>query len=370
MNRRWRPLAAAVLVVVLATAAVVAVVVRTRADGADPADEALAAADAFLDDYVGDDGRVVRHDQAGDTVSEGQAYGMLVAVAVEDEARVRSIWSWTEQHLQRDDKLLAWRWAEGAVVDESPAADADLMAAGALVMAGQRFADPALLADGRALSAAVLANETATFGDRRVLVAGPWAVAEGVVNPSYFVLGLMSVLYDAGEAGWQPVAASSRRLLTEATASPPALVPDWATVAADGGSMVARAAPSGEDEQSGYEAGRAYVQLAVDCGGGQELAARAWPFLAAEAADEGTVNAAYELDGTPRTTSTHPLALVAAASSAAAAGDASAAADLLDRASDLQADAPTYYGAAWIAIARLWLDTDRLGGCRPGENGV
>ena len=365
-----RALAAAVLVVVLAPAAVVAVVVQTRANGSAPTDQALAAADTFLDDYVADDGRVVRHDQGGDTVSEGQAYGMLVAVAVEDEARFRAIWSWTAEHLQRDDGLLAWQWADGAVVDESPAADADLIAAAALVMAGERFADRALLADGRALSAAVLTHETAPLGDRRVLLAGPWAAAERVVNPSYFVLGLMSVLYDAGESGWQPVAASSRRLLTEATATPPALVPDWATVDADGGSMTARAAPGGDEQQSGYEAGRAYVQLAVDCGGGQELAARAWPFLAAESADEGTVNAAYGLDGTPRTTSTHPLALVAAASSAAAAGDASAAAGLLDRASDLQADTPTYYGAAWVAIARLWLDTDRLGGCRPGENEV
>ena len=33
------------------------------------------------------------------------------------------------------------------------------------------------------------------------------------------------------------------------------------------------------------------------------------------------------------------------------------------RASELQERYPTYYGAAWVAIARLWLDTDLLGGC-------
>ena len=157
------------------------------------------------------------------------------------------------------------------------------------------------------------------------------------------------------------------RLLDVATAAPPGLVPDWVTIAADGGSMTASACAGGDPQQSGFEAGRAYVQLAVDCGGGQELAARAWRFLAAESADGGTVNAAYALDGTPQTTATHPLALVAAASSAAAAGDRASADELLDRATELDEQQPTYYGAAWLAIARLWLDTDRLGGCRPGS---
>jgi endo-1,4-beta-D-glucanase Y len=366
---RWRTVAVTVLVVVL-TATAVTVLARTQAAGADPVDEARQAATAFLDTYVGDDGRVERTDQGGDTVSEGQAYGMLVAVAVADEERFRAIWTWAATNLQRDDDLLAWRWADGAVVDASPAADADLIAAGALVLAGRRFADPHLVAEGRAMSTAVLAHETAVIGSRRVLLAGPWALGERVANPSYFVLGMMSLLYDAGETAWQDVAASSRRLLTDATAAAPGLVPDWSTVADDGASMAPRGAPGGGEPQSGYEAGRAYVQLAADCGGGQEIAARAWPFLSAEAADGGTVNAVYALDGTPSTTSSHPLALVAAASSAAAADDPASSAALLDRATELDDASPTYYGAAWVAIARLWLDTDLLGGCRPGANGV
>ena len=47
-------------------------------------DVALAAGQRFLDDHVDDDGRVVRHDEGGDTVSEGQAYAMLVAVGIDD----------------------------------------------------------------------------------------------------------------------------------------------------------------------------------------------------------------------------------------------------------------------------------------------
>ena len=86
----------------------------------------------FLDRYVDDDGRVVRHDQGGDTVSEGQAYAMLLAVAADDRDRFAQVWDWTRAHLQRGDGLLAWRWAGGRVVDDEPATDADLDAARAL----------------------------------------------------------------------------------------------------------------------------------------------------------------------------------------------------------------------------------------------
>jgi endoglucanase len=127
--------------------------------------------------------------------------------------------------------------------------------------------------------------------------------------------------------------------------------------------VTARAAPSGGDVTSGFEAGRAYVQLAVDCDArGPAIAARAWPFMRAEA--QGTINGAYHLDGSPAMTATRPLAVVAAAAAADAAGDDAAADDLLDRASDLDRRTPTYYGAAWVAIGRLWLDTPDLGGCR------
>ena len=40
------------------------------------------AADRFLAGYVTGDGRVIRRDQGGDIVSEGQAYGMLIAEVV------------------------------------------------------------------------------------------------------------------------------------------------------------------------------------------------------------------------------------------------------------------------------------------------
>jgi hypothetical protein len=36
---------------------------------------------------------------------------------------------------------------------------------------------------------------------------------------------------------------------------------------------------------------------------------------------------------------------------------------LLDRAAMYDTDHSTYYGAAWLALGRLWLTTSLLGGC-------
>src|SRR5690606_13824972 len=137
---------------------------------------------------------------------------------------------WTSRELRRDDGLFAWRWQDGAVVGHDPAADADLVIAGALTLAARRFADPELAAAARATSRAALAHETRRVGTEPVLLAGPWAADPVAFNPSYAVLPVMSILWEDGGREWAPIAASSRRLLAELTHEPPHLPPDWATV--------------------------------------------------------------------------------------------------------------------------------------------
>jgi endo-1,4-beta-D-glucanase Y len=91
---------------------------------------ARADANAFLQRYVQPDGRVARLDQGGDTVSEGQSYGLLLAEVAGATGLVRTIWGWTRDHLQRDDGLLAYHASpQGAVLDRSSATDADLVTA-------------------------------------------------------------------------------------------------------------------------------------------------------------------------------------------------------------------------------------------------
>lgn len=320
---------------------------------------AAAAADRFLDDWVDPDGRVVRRDQGGDTVSEGQAYAMAIAVAIGDEARFQKVWAWTQRELARPDGLYAWRWHDGAVVDDSPATDADLLIAGALALAGERFDNPRLTEAAAATSRAILAHETVRVDGRLVLVAGPWAVGGRVVNPSYMVVPIMSELWKQGELQWADVAAGSRDVIDELTTASPHLPPDWAEVDVSGNALIAR--PTGDPPSYGLDAVRIPVQLAADCSPrGRAIAARLWPFFLSQ---DVQVDRAYALDGREVTAGTHAAALAGAAGAASAAGADDSMRVLLDRASRWDAAHPSYYGAAWVALARLWLTTPLLGGC-------
>jgi len=70
--------------------------------------------------------------------------------------------------------------------------------------------------------------------------------------------------------------------------------------------------------------------------------------------------AVLDLGATPLQRFEHPAALAGAAGAAEGAGDRLAASRLLGRAAQVDARAPTYYGAAWVALGRMMLDTHAL----------
>ena len=222
------------------------------------------AARFFLATYVDGDGRVVRRDQASDTVSEGQAYGMLLAVAARDQGAFGRIWSWSRTHLARPDGVLSWTWAAGRVVDANSASDADVDAAHALVAAGAVFDRPDLTRAGVALGRAVLDHETVTTPLGRVLVAGQWATAAPQqVNPSYSSPVAYRALGAAsGDPRWKQLAAGDRRLLDALSSSP--LPPDWAQVGQDG-TVAAMPTPGGGPVTFGLDAQRVAVRYAASC---------------------------------------------------------------------------------------------------------
>lgn len=314
----------------------------------------------FLATYVADDGRVVRTDQGGDTVSEGQAYALLVAVALDDRETFALVWSWTAEHLRRPDGLLSWRWADGAVLDPQSATDADLDAAWALALAERRWPDEGYGQAATVLARAVEAHETVSIGGGRWLVAGPWARpsapgADAVVNPGYFSPVADAVLVRDGRAdprATQERSATMRSALDDLLHAD-GLPPDWARVSSDGRvRAVAGPSDAGGPGRFGFDAVRVPLRLAGSCAEEDvALAARLWPSL--------------EDGGGRATLGDHPARAVAGAAAAAAADEPRDADELLDRASAADRSAPTYYGSALTALARLLLTTDRLDGCPP-----
>jgi endoglucanase len=324
------------------------------------------AAEAFLADWV-DDGRVVRRDQGGDTVSEGQAYGLLLALVADDRAAFGEIWTWTAEHLVRPDGLLAWRWADGAVVDEEPASDADLDAARALVLAGAAWDEPAYTEAGTALAADVADRMTVGTALGRVLAPGVWATAADPYgyNPSYASPAAYAVLGEAtGDPRWAELAAGSAATTT-ALLDVAALPPDWAQVHGDGTvEAMPGAAGTGLSVRYGFDAARLPIRYAESCApADRALAAR----LAEPLGTDDALPAELDLGGTALdgADAEHPVAWVGRAAARAAAGDTTGAADDLDRADRAAQEVPTYYGAGGAALGRALLESDALGGCAP-----
>lgn len=341
---------------------------RTGASSPEPP-AAAAAARHFLDRYVTADGRVQRLDQGGDTVGEGQAYGMLLAAAIGDAQRFDAIWAWTKQNLRRPDGLISFLWKDGRIQDPQAAADADLDAARALLVGACRFDRPALRADALALGRAILARETASFHGAPLLTAGPWAVKQPVtLNPSYFSPAAFAALDAAsGDGTWGSLSQSARSITSTLMTAPSRLPPDWARIKA--GKPVPIGSPGQPDSppQFGFDAARVLVRFAEDPDpAGRRIAARAWPVF--EGTAPADLRVGRDLSGRPTGGVRHPMALVAAAGAAYAAGHAGAGRGLLDAAEALDRQSPTYYGAAWVALGRMMLTTQRLAVCAPAQS--
>ncbi|MHB8694968.1 MAG: glycosyl hydrolase family 8 [Solirubrobacteraceae bacterium] len=352
-----------VAISVIAVGVVIGLAVHRHAPQPLPSPTALLAratssANRFLSRYEAADGRVIRLDQGGDTVSEGQAYAMQVGVATGDRWRFDAAWSWTRAHLQLPDGLLASHYANGIVVDSQPAADADLDAADALARAASRFGVRSYAVAARRIARAILARETIATAAGPTLAAGPWAVPRRIVNPSYFSPSDFTelALVDRRDAGtWLALGRVTQSEIAALIAGGH-LPPDWAVANLTGG-LQPIGAPGSPGAQPGwsFDAARVSIRYGASCDPRDRLLAAQMSRTLAAA---GTPTPyALTLTGAPLTSNSHPVSLVSAAGAANADGRLRRALELLRRASALDARFPTYYGSAWIALGRLWLTT-------------
>ncbi len=352
MPTRPREIALAVALVVITAACTGGQGTGSRHDASTPARE---AARSFLDASVEPDGRVSRHDQGNDTVSEGQSYALLLSLVAGDQATFDRVWRWTKDHLQRDDGLLsAHARPDGTVDDQQAATDADLVTAWALLRSGEQHHD-----DGRRIADAILDHEVVRLRNgRSVLAAGPWATGSpATINVSYWALpALRDIASRTGDNRWRSLADDAVSVVDALTAGGDRLPPDWARV--DGDDVSATPAPNGNvpDVRYSFDAQRTVAWFAATDGHARELAA-AW---SRKLDDQRCRAIALTPDGEVLDGWTHAVALVAGAAAAAAAGNSTLRDARLELAATQERDHPTYYGSAWIAIGRTLLTTDLL----------
>lgn len=324
---------------------------------------AQADALAFLRTYVQPNGQVIRHGDGGDTVSEGQAYALLLAQVADQPSTFARVWRWTAAHLQQRSGLLAWQAsASGRIESAEPASDADLLSAWALSREAGAGAAP-YRTQARRMAKAILAGEVVKHGPT-LLAAGPWATGSPAsLDPSYWAPAVFNALAEfTGNREWAALAANATRYTQQLTNFGRLLPPDWAHL--EGSEAIANPAPnrSAPTVQYGLDAQRLTVWMATSCQpANRNLAASWWKLLSNPSAAGAE---ALDPNGTVLSAKTSALGYVAAAAAAQAAGDTHAVTSLLKAANTSEHRAPDYYSAAWLALGEALLTTDSLGGCR------
>ncbi|MDD5064104.1 MAG: glycosyl hydrolase family 8 [Phycisphaerae bacterium] len=230
--------------------------------------------------FIDGSGRVKRPDE-NDSVSEGQAYAMLRAVWLNDKETFDKCYIWTENNMSRyktrGDNLLAWRWKGGKVIDFTPASDADIDYALALIFADARWGDPGSSAienygdKAKKILDDILNLETYSTVSGRLYLS-PWiydgkVITESfAVNPSYYSPAHFRIFYKyTQDKRWLKLVDTTYYMLNSLSRSFAGqqgigLIPDWCSVDMEDKFGILE----GKGDRFGYESIRIPFRVGLD----------------------------------------------------------------------------------------------------------
>jgi hypothetical protein len=194
--------------------------------------------------------------EEGDCISEGVAYGMLLAAGNDDQASFDKLWAYFEKH-KNPNGVMKWQTSAcGAASAEGSATDGELDAAMALIQASCRWGGM-YEAEARELIAAIKASELETCNNRLTLKPGDNFGGCERTNPSYVAPAYFKVFATlTNDTSWTTVADDGYALLATLQGSQSGLVPDWS----DASGIPA----AGDEGQYGPDASRTPWRIATD----------------------------------------------------------------------------------------------------------
>ena len=248
--------------------------------------------------------------ELGSTVSEGIAYGMLIAVYMDDQPLFDDLWQYSQQWLD-ENGLMHWyiNAAGTEVLDIGAASDADEDIAWALLMAAHQWGDSEVLERPYEELAVELIDRIweHEIHEGKLLKPGDRWGDWNTVNISYFAPSYYRSFAEAtGNAGWLEVVATSydamENSLNEVNGNAEnGLVPAWSTSEGEpnGGVWGERPAPTHYQ----YDSCRTPFRIGLDYCFHDEPRAR--DYVAKTSSFFGSIGVSamtdgYELDGTPR----------------------------------------------------------------------
>jgi endo-1,4-beta-D-glucanase Y len=218
--------------------------------------------------FISSDGRVIDYHQNRISHSEGQGYGLLLALANNDKSTFQTIHDWTQRNLKaRQDALFAWSWGQRVtgdwgVIDYNNATDGDILIAWALMDAGEKWHRPDYTASAREIIETVK-QLLVVQRKQSLLLPSYFGFDHGDeinLNPSYFVYPAFARFARSDDAVfWERLYADCLELSRRSSYTRLKLPADWVTLDKTG-------QPSMVDNKKGrfgYEAIRVPLYLAL-----------------------------------------------------------------------------------------------------------
>jgi len=219
----------------------------------------------FVSRFVGAEGRVIDTGNGDVSHTEGQGYGMLLAVAFSDRKTFDRMWSWTQTHMKRpEDAFFSWKWTPadgGKIADPNTASDGDLLIAWALLRAFEKWGDLNYQRGAGMLLAEFQAKAIVDTYLGKQMIPGQigFTRENGVIlNPSYSIFPAYNELKRTFPSpAWQALTDGGLKLVANAGFGKWKLSANWVLVGEDELSL----AP-GKPTDFGYDAIRVPLHIA------------------------------------------------------------------------------------------------------------
>ena len=163
------------------------------------------------------------------TVSEGVAYGMLLAAYAADKDLFDDLWDYYKKH-RNGNGVMNWQIENCSVKGYNGASDAELDAAMALIVASHQWQSDSYLNDAKSLIKIVREKEF----QNDVLKPGDMFGGSALTNPSYFSPAYYRVfaqLEPSQATFWNNAITKGYQIISAADKSNNGLVPDWCDAA-------------------------------------------------------------------------------------------------------------------------------------------
>ncbi len=263
--------------------------------------------------------RTLDKSQDNITTSEGQSYTMMRAVWSDDRATFDKSWQWTKDNLQRDDKLMSWKFGllpngqygiQDTIGGQNTASDGDSDIALSLLMAYSRWNDYKYYFDAKPIIESMWEREVVTVNGKPVLASNDLErhnTEKIIVNPSYFAPYAYKVFAQADQKhDWKGLADNSYSILNAVSDSTldkstsTGLPPDWISMDRKTGEISATNQPN-LTTNYGYDAFRTPWRMALDWAWYKDDRAKQvlskYSFLDEQWQKDGQLKTGYSHDG-------------------------------------------------------------------------